>query len=74
MNPRYEVITTLSGNTVINAWYENGIMLSIPTDPANADYQAYLNKDNPDWGKPGIPVVEETAPEEEAPPVEEETI
>jgi hypothetical protein len=21
----------------------------IPTDPANSDYQAYLNKDNPDW-------------------------
>jgi hypothetical protein len=24
----------------------------IPTDPANSDYQAYLNRDNPDWGKP----------------------
>ena len=42
MNPRYEVITTPSGNTVINAWYENGVMLSIPSDPANSDYQAYL--------------------------------
>lgn len=24
----------------------------IPVDPANSDYQAYLNRDNPDWGKP----------------------
>jgi hypothetical protein len=24
----------------------------IPCDPANSDYQAYLNKDNPDWNKP----------------------
>jgi hypothetical protein len=24
---------------------------AIPLDPANADYQAYLNRDNPDWGK-----------------------
>lgn len=21
----------------------------IPSDPANSDYQAYLNRDNPDW-------------------------
>jgi hypothetical protein len=42
MNPRYEVITTPSGNTVINAWYEDGLLLSIPSDPANSDYQAYL--------------------------------
>ena len=25
---------------------------AIPLDPANADYQAYLNRDNPNWGKP----------------------
>ena len=42
-NPRYEVIQTPSGNTVINAWYDNGVMLSIPSDPANSDYQAYLD-------------------------------
>jgi hypothetical protein len=42
MNPRYEVITTPSGNTVINAWYENGVMLSIPADESNSDYQEYL--------------------------------
>jgi len=42
MNPRYEVITTPSGNTTINAWYEDGTMLSIPSNPDNSDYQAYL--------------------------------
>ena len=35
-------------------WYEeNGVRYSFPSDPANADYQAYLNKDNPNYGKPG---------------------
>ena len=29
-------------------WYEeNGVRYSFPQDPANSDYQAYLNKDNP---------------------------
>lgn len=42
MEPTYEVIETPSGGTVINATYENGRVLSIPTDPANSDYQAYL--------------------------------
>lgn len=42
MNPTYEAITTPSGNTVINAIYEDGTMLSIPSDESNADYQAYL--------------------------------
>jgi hypothetical protein len=42
MNPTYEIITTPSGNTTINALYEDGRMLSIPSDPANSDYQEYL--------------------------------
>jgi len=46
-NPTYEVIDTPSGNQVIMAYYENGHTLCIPADPANSDYQAYLNKDNP---------------------------
>lgn len=25
-------------------------LISIPPDPANSDYQAYLNKDNPQTG------------------------
>lgn len=28
------------------------VILIIPMDPANADYQAYLNRNNPDYGKP----------------------
>jgi hypothetical protein len=42
----YKEITTPLGNTVIQ-YEENGLLYSIPTDPANSDYQAYLNKDNP---------------------------
>ena len=42
MKPTYEVITTPFGNTVINAYFEDGRMLSIPSDPANSDYQEYL--------------------------------
>lgn len=49
----YEIIETPSGNTVVNATFDDSsVVLSIPMDPANADYQAYLNRDNPDWGKP----------------------
>jgi hypothetical protein len=42
MKPTYEVITTPFGTTVINAYFEDGRMLSIPSDPANSDYQEYL--------------------------------
>ena len=49
MSLRYEVvIDPFNGKETINAWDDtNGIMYSIPSDPANSDYQAYLNKDNP---------------------------
>lgn len=47
MKPTYEEITTPSGNKVINAYFENGVVYCIPCDPANSDYQAYLNKDKP---------------------------
>jgi hypothetical protein len=53
MTVHYEIVETPSGNTVVNATFDNSsVVLSIPMDPANADYQAYLNRDNPDWGKP----------------------
>ena len=42
MKPIYEVIETPMGNTTINALFADGRLLSIPADPANADYQAYL--------------------------------
>ncbi len=43
----YKEITTPSGATVITL-EENGLLLSIPADPANSDYQAYLDRDNPE--------------------------
>ena len=46
-NPIYEVISTPSGGTVINALYEDGRLLSIPSVEANSDYQAYLDRDKP---------------------------
>jgi len=46
-NPIYEIITTPSGGTVINALYEDGRLLSIPSIEANSDYQAYLDRDKP---------------------------
>lgn len=46
MTKEYNVITDDRGNTTI--WYEeNGLRVSFSADPANADYQAYLNKDKP---------------------------
>jgi hypothetical protein len=37
---------TIEADGVI--WYEeNGVRYSFLADPANSDYQAYLNKDNP---------------------------
>ena len=40
---KYEEITTPSGNTVINATFDDSDrMLSIPMVEDNSDYQAYL--------------------------------
>ena len=44
----YSIPNGIDGNpstSVIVATDENGNQMWIPTDPANADYQAYLNKD-----------------------------
>lgn len=48
--PTYEIFTTESGNEFIQRFNEDGSISFIPLDPTNADYQAYLNKDNPDYG------------------------
>jgi hypothetical protein len=40
-------------NEILIGIYEPSIGF-IPTDPANSDYQAYLNKDNPDWNQPTL--------------------
>ena len=39
---KYEVVEHEIYGISINAYLENGIFLSIPSDPANSDYQAYL--------------------------------
>ena len=38
----YETYKTLTGVTYVQATLENGQVISIPNDLANADYQAYL--------------------------------
>lgn len=48
---QYTEKTDNFGNTYIEAINGDSVIF-IPADPANADYQAYLNKDNPDYGKP----------------------
>ena len=42
MTKNYQEIETPSGNTIIQ-YEENGVLYSIPKDPANSDYQRYLN-------------------------------
>ena len=39
--PNYEKITTPFGEDIIQ-FEQDGILYSIPTDPSNSDYQAYL--------------------------------
>jgi hypothetical protein len=54
MKPTYSEVITPSGDTVIVALYDNGVMLSIPMDEANSDYQAYLNKDKAEQFTPKV--------------------
>ena len=44
----YETFETGFGDTQIRRIEEDGKVSIIPADPANSDYQAYLNKDNPE--------------------------
>ena len=55
MKPRYEEITTPYGNKVINAYFDNGVVYSIPCNPDNADYQAYLKRDETEQSTPILP-------------------
>jgi hypothetical protein len=43
MEYTYEKITTEMGSEVIKRTDENGSIAWIPLDPANSDYQEYLN-------------------------------
>jgi hypothetical protein len=46
-------LENISGQNII--WYEeNGVRVSFTENEQNSDYQAYLNKDNPDYGKPNL--------------------
>jgi hypothetical protein len=41
MKKDYKKITTPTGSFIIQ-YEEDGVLYSIPTDPANSDYQEYL--------------------------------
>jgi hypothetical protein len=43
MKPTYEEVTTETGNAFIKRTDADGQVWWIPTDPANSDYQRYLN-------------------------------
>ena len=43
MKYTYEEVTNYDGVITIQATAKDGSMLFIPNDPANADYQRYLN-------------------------------
>ena len=41
MIKQYKIVITPNGGEIIQ-YEEDGVLYSIPTDPANSDYQAYL--------------------------------
>jgi hypothetical protein len=45
MTYKYELIETPFGGSAIVRTDETNVIVVIPTDPANSDYQAYLNRD-----------------------------
>lgn len=46
----YEEIITESGSEIIKRTDENGEVSWVPKDPANSDYQRYLNSDAEESG------------------------
>ena len=48
----YEIVENEDGSETIKRTNQDSSVSFFSNDPANADYQAYLNRDNPDWGKP----------------------
>jgi hypothetical protein len=54
MKPIYTEINHEFYGKTIQADYGNGRILSIPCDPANSDYQAYLNKDKAEQSTPSV--------------------
>jgi len=53
MKPTYEEYTNELGGDCIKATYENGVVILIPKDPTNSDYQRYLNPE----AKQSTPIV-----------------
>jgi hypothetical protein len=49
-----EIIDELTGNKTIERTDENGIVSSIPCDPANSDYQRYLNPEAEQFTRLGV--------------------
>ena len=50
----YEEITDAFGSKVIKKTTEDGREWFIPIDPANSEYQAYLNKDKAEQSTPNV--------------------
>lgn len=44
---QYEILENQIGLGIVKREDDNGIIVFIPQDPANSDYQEYLNKDKP---------------------------
>jgi hypothetical protein len=47
-----QMVDELTGNLTIQRNNEDGTISFIPSDPANSDYQAYLNKDKAEQSTP----------------------
>ena len=47
MTIKYEIYQNSQGTDYVKATLADGRELFIPNDPANSDYQAYLDRDKP---------------------------
>jgi hypothetical protein len=52
MKIKYEQFTNISNQEYLLKTDENGVQSWVPCDPANSDYQAYLNKDKAEQSTP----------------------
>ena len=51
MKTTYEIKQTADGTDYLEMTTPEGTVSHVPMDESNSDYQAYLNKDNPEYGK-----------------------
>jgi hypothetical protein len=54
MTTNYETFTNISEEKYIIRTDVNGVVSYIPCNEANADYQAYLNKDQAEQSTPSV--------------------